>query len=189
MTHRCTPEKPNDHVVLLDGTEIAVRRLTEHDVDAIVDLHRQLTDREQYFRFFTMHPTHLEQFAHKLVQRTATGCALGAFENGQLIGVGNYGVASDAQSAEIAIAVAHEDHLRGVATTLLRLRGSAARTHGIRWFVADVLAENTDMLRVLSGTGWQRTQRFDGPVLTVRIDLESTKDDSPTADCHLGVTK
>ena len=48
MTHRCTPEKPNDHVLLLDGTEIAVRRLTEHDVDAIVDLHRKLTDREQY---------------------------------------------------------------------------------------------------------------------------------------------
>jgi hypothetical protein len=48
MTHRCTPEKPNDHVLLLDGTQIAVRRLTEHDVDAMVDLHRKLTDREQY---------------------------------------------------------------------------------------------------------------------------------------------
>src|ERR1700757_3544004 len=105
MTHRGTTEKPNDHVLLLDGTEIAVRRLTEHDVDAIVDLHRQLTDREQYFRFFTMHPTHLEEFAHKLVQRRATGCALGGFENGQ-----------------------HEDHLRGVATTPLRLLGSAVRS-------------------------------------------------------------
>lgn len=189
MTHRCIPEKPNDHVVLLDGTEIAVRRLSEHDADAIVFLHRQLTDREQYFRFFTMHPAQLEEFAHKLVQRTATGCALGAFESGQLIGVGNYVVTSDAQSAEIAVAVAHEDHLRGVATTLLRLLGSAARSHGIRWFVADVLVENADMLRVLSGTGWQRTKRFDGPVLTVRMDLESTEDDSPMADCHLDVTK
>ena len=56
-------------------------------------------------------------------------------------------------------------------------------------FVADVLAVNTDMLRVLSGTGWQRTQRYDGPVRTVRLDLESTKDDSPMADCHPGVTK
>jgi RimJ/RimL family protein N-acetyltransferase len=120
---------------------------------------------------------------------TTTRCALGAFENGQLIGVGNYVVTSDAQSAEVAVAVAHEDHLRGVATTLLRLLGSTARSHGIRWFVADVLAENTDMLRVLSGTGWQRTQRFDGPELIVRIDLESTRDDSPMADCHLGVTK
>jgi RimJ/RimL family protein N-acetyltransferase len=182
MTHRCTTEKPNDHVLLLDATEIAVRRLTEHDVDAVVDLHRQLTDRERYFRFFTMHPAHLEEFARKLVRRTPTRCALGAFENGQLIAVGNYVVTSDAQSAEIAIAVAHEDHLRGVATTLLRLLGSAARSHGIRWFVADVLAENRDMLRVLSGTGWQRTHRFDGPDLTVRIDLESTKDDSPMAD-------
>ena len=189
MTHRYTTEKPNDHVLLLDGTEIAIRRLTEHDVDAIVDLHRQLTDREKYFRFFTMHPARLEEFVHKLVQRTPTRCALGAFENGQLIGVGNYVVTSDAQSAEVAVAVAHEDHLRGVATTLLRLLGSAARSHGIRWFVADVLAENTDMLRVLSGTGWQRTQRFDGPELIVRIDLESTKDDSPMADCHLGVRK
>ena len=182
MTRRCTPEKPDDHVRLLDGTEIAVRRLTEHDVDAVVDLHRQLTDREQYFRFFAMHPAHLEEFAHELVQRTPTRCAFGAFENGQLIGVANYVVTSDAQSAEIAVAVAHEDHLRGVATTLLHLLGSAARSHGIRWFVADVLAENTDMLRVLAGTGWQRTHRLDGPELVVRIDLESTKDDSPMAD-------
>jgi RimJ/RimL family protein N-acetyltransferase len=189
MTHRCTTETHNDHVLLLDGTEIVARRLTEHDVAAIVDLHRQLTDREQYFRFFTTHPAHLEEFARKLVQRTPTRCALGTFENGQLIGVGNYVVTGDAQTAEIAVAVAHEDHLRGVATTLLRLLGSAARSHGIRWFVADVLAENKDMLRVLSGTGWQRTQRYDGPELIVRIDLESTKDDSPTADCHLGVTK
>ena|ERR1700757_3651271 len=189
MTHRGTTEKPNDHVLLLDGTEIAVRRLTEHDVDAIVDLHRQLTDREQYFRFFTMHPARLEELAHKLVQRTPACCALGAFENGQLIGVGNYVVTSDAQTAEIAVAVAHEDHRRGVATTLLRLLGSAAQSHGIRWFVADVLAENTEMLRVLSGTGWQRTRRFDGPELIMRIDLESTKDESPTADCHPGVTR
>ena len=189
MTHRCTTEKPNDHVLLLDGTEIAVRRLTRHDIDAIVDLHRQLTDRERYFRFFTVHPARLEEFAHKLVQRTPTWCALGAFDNGQLIGVGSYVVSSDVRSAEIAVAVAHEDHLRGVATTLLRLLGLAARSRGIRWFVADVLAENTDMLRVLSGTGWQCTQRFDGPVVSVRIDLESTKDDSPMADCHLGVTK
>jgi hypothetical protein len=36
--------------------------------------------------------------------------------------------------------------------------GSAARSHGIRWFIADVLAENTDMLRVLCGTGWLRQQ-------------------------------
>ena len=78
MTHRCTTEKPNDHVLLLDGTEIAVRRLTRHDIDAIVDLHRQLTDRERYFRFFTVLPARLEEFAHKLVQRTPTWCALGA---------------------------------------------------------------------------------------------------------------
>ena len=187
MTHRFTPEKPNDHVSLKDGTEIAVRRLTEHDVAAIVDLHRQLSDREKYFRFFTMHPAHIEAFAHKLVQRAPTRCALGAFENGRLIGVCSYVVTEDAQSAEIAVAVAHEDHLRGVATALLRLLSSAARSHGIRWFVADVLAENKDMLRVLSGTGWKRTQRFDGPELLVRIDLESTKDDSPIDDCHLGV--
>ncbi len=168
---------------LPDGSHIQIRRLTGDDADAVVELHGRLTDREQYLRFFTAHPGHLDTFARTLVQRTATRCAVGAFEKGRLIGVANYVISvEDPTSADVGVAVAHAEHFRGVATTLLVALAKIARRHGARWFCADILAENTDMLTMLSDAGWRRTHRFDGPALKVRIDLESVGLTSRSAD-------
>jgi hypothetical protein len=46
--------------------------------------------------------------------------ALGAFESGKLIGVASYVVCGRPATAEVAVVGAHNDHLRGVGTVLLR---------------------------------------------------------------------
>jgi L-amino acid N-acyltransferase YncA len=78
--------------------------------------------------------------------------------------------------AEVAVAVAHEDHLRGVATSLLRRLGEIARNNGIHSLTADVLAENVAMLRVLSDAGWRHTTHLDGSVLSIKLDLTDPTD-------------
>jgi len=84
-----------------------------------------------------------------------SSCAISAFEAGRLIGAANYVRSSDqAEVADVAIALAHKDHLRGVATPMLRRLGEAARSNGIRYFVADILAENHPMLKVTRDAGW-----------------------------------
>ena len=67
--------------------------------------------------------------------------------------------------------VAHQDHLRGVATAMLRHLAEAARRSGIRYFVADVLAENHAMLKVVRDAGWPCEWVSRNAVLHVRIDL------------------
>ena len=171
-----TPDCDDDAqcVRLLDGAEVCVRRLTNDDVEAVLALHQRLTDREQYLRFFVPHPAYLDKFAHAVVQCDETRCAVGAFDGGHLVGVANYALSSEPGVAEIAVAVAHEDHLRGVATMLLRQLGEIASGKGIRAFVADVLVENSPMLKVLYA--WRHTTEHEGSVLKVRVDLPDLDD-------------
>jgi GNAT superfamily N-acetyltransferase len=159
-------------VGLVDKSVVSLRRLGEHDTAAVLALHEQLPDRDRYLRFFTIRPAHLEQLARQLTAPNSTCGAIGAFDGDQLIGVANYVVDHDhPQSAEVAIAVAH-DHRVGVGTALLGHLGQIAIAHGIGRFTADVLATNHLMLQVLSDAGWSHKRLGDdGLVLHFQIDL------------------
>lgn len=169
MTDRCVND--TEKVMLLDGAEVVVRRLDRSDKTTVLELHRRLTEREQYLRFFIPNPAYLETFADKVVECNRNQYALGAFESARLIGVANYAVSNDPDVAEVAVAVAHEDHLRGVATALLRSLAKIALDNGIHCFTADVLAENSAMLKVLFDAGWRHSIQREGPVISIRIDL------------------
>lgn len=167
-------------VALRDGGFVSLRRLTAEDADAVLDLHRNLTDRDRYFRFFTLHPAHLDQLVSDLTGPGDSRYAVGAFDDRHLIGVANYVVAEDPGAAEVAIVVAHEDHLRGVGTALLKHLTRVARARGIRRFYADVMSENALMLQVLSDFGWPRRRLADGSVL--RFEIELADGDGPNAE-------
>jgi RimJ/RimL family protein N-acetyltransferase len=173
-----------DTVELLDGSVISVRRLAKKDIRAVVKLHKHLSDREQYLRFFVVHPVYLKAFAESVVECDARHCGLGAFDSRRLIGVANYVVSNNRDVAEVAVAVAHRDHLRGVATGLLQRLAKIALCNGIHTFTADILADNVAMLRVLSDADWQYTTRYDDSVLRIRIDLSQLA--GPTA--HESIT-
>ena len=156
---------------LLDGRLISLRRLEIDDAEAVVALHQHLSDHDRYFRFFTLHPAHLDELVNKLIEPTVGKYALGAFDGDRLIGVANYAVSADPTVADIAIVVAHEDHLHGVGTTLLKRLAQIARAHGIRRFGVDVLAVNHLMLAVLSDLDWPRERMNYGSMLHLDIEL------------------
>ena len=184
MSSICAGE--TEKVTLLDGSEVCVRRLGDGDTEAVTELHQKLTDREQFLRFFVFHPKNLEKYAREMVECSEKQCSLGAFEFGHLIGVANYVVMNDSDVAEMAVAVAHEDHLRGVATALLGQLAKVALGNGIHYFDADVLAENLGMRRVISDAGWRHTTRFDGEVLHIRIDLNDMNDHHARGSINAG---
>src|SRR6478735_7544 len=158
---------------LLDGATVTVRRLSPGDYDAVVVLAEDLSEEERYMRFFTVHPAYIGEWALSLTAPSAGMVALGVFESGELIGVANY-VELNQQpgNAEIAVLVAHEQHARGVGTALLRELGRIARDAGQHRFVADVLAENHAMRRVIMDAGWPVTQHRDGSVFSVEVNLD-----------------
>jgi GNAT superfamily N-acetyltransferase len=170
--------QPLEHVsqtVLLDGSVVSLRQLAADDVDDVISLYETLSDDERYLRFFTLHPADLQARARSLTERSTEQYALGAFDCGKLIGAANYVTCKTPGDAEVAVVVAHEEHLRGVGTALLRQLGKVAKRNRIHRFVAEVLVENHLILQVLADAGWPWTRRLDGKVLHVEVDLDNVK--------------
>ncbi len=162
---------------LLDGSTVTIRRLCPGDYDAVVALEIELSAEERYRRFLTVHPTHVGEWALSLTAPAAGVVALGVFEAGSLIGVANYvELEHQPDCAEIAVVVAHEQHARGVGTALLQKLGHIAHRAGRHRFVADMLADNYAMRRVITDAGWPTTLHRDGPVLSVEVNLDDIDD-------------
>jgi GNAT superfamily N-acetyltransferase len=161
---------------LRDGATVSLRRLGSADIDAVIALHDALSDRELYLRFFTMHPAYLKTLAGKLTDGDGPNYAVGAFESGTLIGIANYARCGKPATADIAVVVAHDDHLRGVGTALLLRLAQVARNNGIQHLVADVLATNDLMFKVLHDASLHpRRKSYDSGVVHLDIDLATVK--------------
>jgi GNAT superfamily N-acetyltransferase len=158
-------------VRLLDGRLVSLRGLGAGDAEAVVKLHQDLTDRDRYLRFFTLRPVHLDQLVGRLTEPANGEGALGAFDGDRLIGVANYVVSNDPSVAEIAIVVAHDDHLLGAGTALIKHLAQIARARGIRRFSADILGENRLMLKVVSDLGWPSKRLTYGSVRRLEFEL------------------
>lgn len=156
---------------LLDGRIVSLRRLAANDADGVRRLHQRLNGQDCYFRFFTTHPAHLDELVHQLTEPEDRQTAIGAFDNGRLIGVASFAARDDPNVADVAVVVADGEHLHGVGTALLRQLVQVARSQGIRRFVADVLSVNHLMLKVVSDAGWPSRRTHYGPVVHLEIEL------------------
>jgi GNAT superfamily N-acetyltransferase len=157
---------------LLDGRVVSLRPLAAGDAQAVMDLHRHLSDHDRYYRFFTLQPVQLDEVVGELTQPCPGRYGLGAFDEDRLVGVANYIVVREyPKAAEFAIVVAHEDHSLGVGTALLQHLARVARAHGIGRFVADVLSENHLMLMVVFDLGWRCEPAEYGSVRHLEIEL------------------
>jgi acyl-CoA synthetase (NDP forming)/GNAT superfamily N-acetyltransferase len=158
--------------LLTDGKVALVRRLTPADTEAVRVLHQLLPEHDTYLRFFTIRAPRLDAFAEHLTSQDVRHATLGAFLDGALTGVATYEVVADPTEAEVALAVDHRQQTHGVGTLLLEHLASLAREHGVRRFVADVLAENTGMLRVFHDFGLPCEIVRSGPEVRVVMSLD-----------------
>ncbi|MFC0432077.1 bifunctional GNAT family N-acetyltransferase/acetate--CoA ligase family protein [Kutzneria buriramensis] len=158
--------------LLADGRVALVRHLTPADTDAVRLLHQGLPEKDTYLRFFTLRPPRLETFAAHLTSEDVRHATLGAYVDGVLTGVATYEVVADPAEAEVALAVDHRQQAHGVGTLLLEHLASLARQHGVRRFVADVLAENTGMLRVFHDFGLPCQVDSNGSEVRVVLPLD-----------------
>jgi GNAT superfamily N-acetyltransferase len=145
-------------VVLRDGTAVQLRAIRPDDKERLRIAFERLSRRSVYRRFLhsvtALTPNTLRQLT-ELDFCDHVGLVLSTEdETGeQLIAVGRFvRVAPRSERAEFAITVADEYQNRGAGTLLLQRLVDIARARGVREFLAYVLEENREMLKVIRGT-------------------------------------
>jgi acetyl coenzyme A synthetase (ADP forming)-like protein len=166
-------------VILRDGTTLRLRPPREDDVPAILAFFGGLSIRSRFLRFHGLAGAD-ERFARGLVDPDweEKGSLIGLVgEPGaeRVVALASYVRLRDPHVAEAAFTVADEWQGRGIGTRLLEQLAARASQHGIRSFVAEVLAENAAMLSVFENAGFEATRALEGGVYEVRFPLEPTE--------------
>ncbi|MGA7280532.1 MAG: GNAT family N-acetyltransferase [Acidimicrobiia bacterium] len=162
-------------VVLRDGGGARIRPIKPDDGPLLVDFFQTLGPESRYFRFFrikeTLEPKEVEFFTHV---DYSDRMALVAILDGKMIAVARYD-REEADTAEVAFAVADAHQGRGIGTQLLQLLTTHASSHGINRFRAYVLPENRQMMRLFRNSGYDLTRTIEDGVFTVDFPVADSE--------------
>ncbi|MFC4119795.1 GNAT family N-acetyltransferase [Nonomuraea zeae] len=160
-------------VLLRDGNIAHVRPLRPEDRRSLHELVDRSSERSAYLRFFTGGRATAHAYMDRVTSDEYDGHALVAGMHDRLVAVAEYLPLADGR-ADLAILIDDAVHGHGLGTLMLEHAALDAAGHGVRELVADVLAENRPMIRVLRDIGLDVTQRFEGGTLHVAIAAEPT---------------
>src|SRR5207247_3845348 len=134
-----------------------------------------LSDESLYKRFHG-HPRVEPRMVEPMLDPdwTERGSLIGV-KGDRVVAVANYVRLRDARTAEVAFAVADELQGRGIATRLLERLAALATEVGIEEFLAEVMLDNTPMLRVFADAGFETTRETVLGTAEVRLTLASTE--------------
>ncbi len=159
------------------GTDIFFRPVRTTDERAIQDMIYALPEQDMYTRFFQ----NLKSFSHKLAMplaaidyndRMAIAAVTGREEpesKEKIVAVGRYIRDPNTNYAEVAFTTDHGWQNRGIGTFLLRFLVRIAREKNIKGFTADVLSQNTPMMKVFAKSGYPMKTNLEYGVYELEI--------------------
>ncbi|MEU6646804.1 GNAT family N-acetyltransferase [Saccharomonospora sp. NPDC046836] len=170
------PRQWEADVVLADGGTVHLRPVVPTDADGLVALHGRLSERTRYLRYFGAYP----RIPPRDLVRFSTvdhhdRVAFVALLGDDIVAVGRY-ERVDAESAEVAFVVDDAHQGRGLGSILLEHLAAAASERGLRRFVAEVLGENSAMIRVFRDAGYQMSRAFEEGVVHLEFDIDPTEE-------------
>jgi acyl-CoA hydrolase/RimJ/RimL family protein N-acetyltransferase len=146
------------------GLEILLRPVKITDEPLLKDFFYSLSDNSLYRRFISVR----KDIPHELLQEfviidyTQQMMVLAVIPEGQkeiVIGVGQYSIIETTHTAEVGFAVRDDDQNKGIGTELLSYLTYLAKRQGLLGFYAEVLSENTSMLRLFDKMGFDIKKR------------------------------
>jgi GNAT superfamily N-acetyltransferase len=168
-------EDPGEEATVLDdGRAVSIRPVSPDDTEALRAMHRRLSPRTVYQRFFTALPELSEELADRFthvdgVERVAF---VAVARSGELVAVGRYDrLPADRTRAEVAVVVLDDYQHHGLGTRLVRLLAEHARTHGVEAFVADVLMRNEGMFHAFADAGLRAQASYESGVAHLLMPL------------------
>jgi acetyl coenzyme A synthetase (ADP forming)-like protein len=162
-------------VILRDGTTLRLRPPRAADAAALVAFMSGLSPQSLYYRFHG-YPSVNEQLVEPFLEPDwhERGHLLGELGGG-VIALASYVRLRDPTAAEVAFLVADEYQRRGIGTRLLEQLAERAGAVGIERFVAEVLAENSQMLKVFEAVGFESTRRLESGTVEVEFRIQPTE--------------
>ena len=166
-------------VILRDGRTLRLRAPGRDDAGSLLEFFGSLSERSRYLRFHGF-PSLGPQLVEPLlepdwIERGALLGALSTDAGEEIVAVASYVRLRDPAMAEAAFAVADAHQRRGIGTRLLERLADRASEVGIERFVAEVMADNRDMLGVFEAVGFELARELAGGELEVQFPIASTE--------------
>ena len=162
-------------VILKDGGTLRLRPPAAADADAVQAFLEGLSERSAYLRFHGIRKVDPALAETMLEPDWVERGALAGWLGDRIVGIANYVRLRDPTVAEAAFVVADEEQGRGIGTRLLEQLAGRAAESGITRFVAEVLAENRQMLSVFTGAGFDVVRELEHGEVEVSFPLAATE--------------
>jgi RimJ/RimL family protein N-acetyltransferase len=160
---------------LRDGRRVEIRALRHEDCNGLEEAVSRASDESVRRRFFSVRhhlsEQEIEFFSNiDFVSHVALVVVAVEGEEPHIVGSGRYIVVEPAR-AEIAFALVDEYQGQGIGAVLMRHLATIARDAGLKEFIAEVLPENTAMLKVFKKSGLHPTIRPEAGIVHVTLRL------------------
>jgi GNAT superfamily N-acetyltransferase len=157
------------------GQSFEIRALRLQDEAALVAAIKGVSTQSLFRRFFAVRREFTDReiafFVNvDFVDHVALVAIVEKDGRSEIIGGGRYIVVKPG-IAELAFAVVDGYQGQGVGSALMRHLAAIARDAGLRELIAEVLAENSPMLKVFANSGLPLTTRCDADVVHVTLQL------------------
>jgi acyl-CoA synthetase (NDP forming)/RimJ/RimL family protein N-acetyltransferase len=161
--------------LLRDGRSILLRALGLEDLDDLVAFHGRLSRQTIAMRLLGP-VVHLSAaFLRSELEPSDDRLTIGAFYDRELIGIGGITRLDDEPThADVTFIVQDSFQGVGLGGVLLERVAAAAREIGVRVLEADVLPENSRMLRTFAGSGYRMEQTRGSSIVHVALLLDPT---------------
>jgi acetyl coenzyme A synthetase (ADP forming)-like protein len=161
-------------VILRDGGTLRLRAPHAADVDGLVAFFDALSERSFYLRFHgapTIRPSLVEPFVDP--DWIEQGSLVGTLED-RIVALATFARLRDPEVAEVAFAVADDQQGRGIGTRMLEQLAERAAAVGVERFVAEVMGDNTAMLKVFEDAGFGVSRALDRGTFEVTFPIAPT---------------
>lgn len=178
---------------LRDGRALHIRALRPSDREGLLAAFERTSNQTRYQRFFapkkTLTELELDHATHvDFVNQVALAALLQEEDGCQtLAGSARY-VVAEPGCAELAFTVDDPHQNLGIGTHLMRHLILIAAAAGLRELSAEVLSDNTPMLKLFERSGLSMNIRHHAGVASVRLNLSHTNQDKnlKTEICNIG---